>query len=193
MANQTCVAPDAHRLPAHCTVHAPSESEEVMVAAMLSRTTIWFDQSALSVLRRGLSVSASACCALTSQWHFRTPKDGKMSPSSATAASPSRHCNMAASTDVRGSMRCETLCRGRTSKRALAASLLATSTPCPFTHYRKDGRLKCKAMHMLRTCVSSISCILLVNLPRNEMARSTAALAGQYVRNNAETRQTFTH
>ena len=41
--------------------------------------------------------------------------------------------------------------------------------------------------------MSSISCMLLVNLPRNEMARSTAASAGQYVRTNAKTRQTFTH
>ena len=46
---------------------------------------------------------------------------------------------------------------------------------------------------MLRTCVSSISYILLVNLPRKEMARSTAASAGQYVRSNDKTRQTFTH
>ena len=59
--------------------------------------------------------------------------------------------------------------------------LAATSTPCPFAHCRKGGKLQCRAMHMLRTCVSSI---LLVNLPRNEMARSTAASAGQYVRSN---------
>ena len=69
------------------------------------------------------------------------PKDSKMSPSSTTAPSPSRHCSMAASTYVRGSMHCETLCREGTSKRALAASLRATSTPCPFTHCRKGGRL----------------------------------------------------
>ena len=48
-------------------------------------------------------------------------------------------------------------------------------------------------MHMLRTCVSTMSCILLLNLPRNKMARSTAALAGQYVRNNVRTRHTLTH
>ena len=41
----------------------------------------------------------------------------------------------------------------------------------------KGGRLECNAMHMLRTCVSTRSCILPVNLPRNDMARSIAASA----------------
>ena len=70
-------------------------------------------------------------------------------------------------------------------------SLLFELSP-PFTHCRKGGRLQCRAMHMLRACVSSISCILLANLPRKEMPRSTAASAGQYVRSNDKTRQTFT-
>ena len=41
--------------------------------------------------------------------------------------------------------------------------------------------------------MSSISCILLVNLPRNEMACPAATAAGQYVRSNDKTRKTFTH
>ena len=41
--------------------------------------------------------------------------------------------------------------------------------------------------------MSSISCILLLNLPSNEMARSTVASTRQYVRSNDKTRQTFTH
>ena len=57
----------------------------------------------------------------------------------------------------------------------------------------KGGKLESHTMHMLRTCVSTVSCILLQNLHRKEMARSTAASAGQYVRNNARTRHTFTH
>ena len=47
-------------------------------------------------------------------------------------------------------------------------------------------------MHMLRTCVSTRSCILLVNLTCNDMAHSTASI-GQYVRNSARTRHTVTH
>ena len=37
-------------------------------------------------------------------------------------------------------------------------------------------------MHMLRTCVTTMSCILLLNLSRNEMAHSTAASKQQLPR-----------
>ena len=47
--------------------------------------------------------------------------------------------------------------------------------------------------HILRTCVSGRSCILVVNLPSDDMARSTAALVGPYSRNCARTCHTFTH
>ena len=47
-------------------------------------------------------------------------------------------------------------------------------------------------MHMLRTCVSTMSSIRAQNLPRNKMARSIAHLAGQYVGNNARTHDMFT-
>ena len=62
----------------------------------------------------------------------------------------------------------DTLCQGRTLKRAHAAKWCATCTP--FTHYCRGGRLECSDMLMLRTHVFTMSCILMVNLPNKEMA-----------------------
>ena len=40
----------------------------------------------------------------------------------------------------------ETLCRGRTSNCARTAKCRATTTPCPFAHCCKGGKLECNAM-----------------------------------------------
>ena len=48
-------------------------------------------------------------------------------------------------------------------------------------------------MHMLTTCVSTMSCILMLSLLRKKMARSTTASAGQYVHTNTRTCHTLTH
>ena len=112
---------------------------------------------------------------LIGQRFLRPPKKGSVSPSSAIVALPCRHLSIIASGDSRASSCRETLCRGRTSDCARSAKCHATTTPCPFPHCYKGGRLECTAMHMLRTCVSTRSCTLLVNLLCNDMACCTAA------------------